>query len=79
MAVLGVTMPVRRLHRDATLNLLTGALARSEFERRLDGRLKARQWRERDDRVVVIALDLDGFKAVDDRHGSSSCRTPATA
>lgn len=69
-AVLGMSVPFARIHRDATTDALTGALSRAEFERRLDERLKRQ--RRRDERLVVVGLDLDGFKAVNDTHGHAA-------
>lgn len=68
-AIFGLTEPIYRLHRDATVDKLTGVLNRAEFERRLDGVSKHRRDQESDHHVALVALDLDGFKGVNDQHG----------
>ena len=70
VTVLGMSVPFARFHRDATTDALTGALTRAEFERRLDERM--RRHRRGEERLVVIGLDLDGFKAVNDAHGHAA-------
>jgi len=67
--ILGVTAPVSRIHRDATVDRLTGVFVRAEFERRLVRMAKERRATTIDGRLVVAALDLDGFKAVNDTFG----------
>jgi len=69
IAIFGLTEPIYRLHRDATVDKLTGVLNRPEFERRLDGVSKHRREKESDHHVALVALDLDGFKGVNDRYG----------
>ncbi len=69
LAVFGLTEPIYRLHEDATVDRLTRALTRAEFERRLEGMLRNRRELERDARIAVVALDLDGFKQVNDWYG----------
>lgn len=69
IVIFGLTEPIYRLHRDATVDRLTGALNRTEFERRLDGVSKHRRDQESDHHVALVALDLDGFKRVNDRYG----------
>jgi len=53
------------------LDPLTGALTRSEFERRMHGMLNSRRETENDSRIYLVALDLDGFKALNDNFGES--------
>lgn len=72
LAVFGLTEPVYRLHEDATIDRLTRALTRSEFERRLAGMLRNRRENENEASIVMIALDLDGFKQVNDWYGHSA-------
>ncbi len=72
LAIFGLTEPVYRLHEDATVDKVTHALTRGEFERRLEGMLRSRREHERDKRVVVVAFDLDGFKQVNDLYGHSA-------
>ena len=67
-----MTRPLDRLHRDATVDALTGAWNRSEFERRLGRRIAARRRRDQREALVVVALDLDGFKAVNDELGHAA-------
>ncbi|MFK7966733.1 MAG: diguanylate cyclase [Burkholderiaceae bacterium] len=69
MAIFGLTEPIYRLHRDATIDKLTGVLNRTEFERRLMGMSRHRRDQESTHHVALVALDLDGFKAVNDRFG----------
>lgn len=54
---------------DARIDPLTGALTRSEFERRLHGMVRGRREPENGSRLYVVVLDLDGFKDVNDRYG----------
>ncbi|MEZ5741034.1 MAG: sensor domain-containing diguanylate cyclase [Burkholderiaceae bacterium] len=69
LAVFGLTEPVYRLHEDATTDALTGCLNREEFRRRFDGMLRNRRESEYAGRLVLVALDLDGFKDINDRYG----------
>ncbi len=64
-----LTAPVFEMHENATTDHLTGALNRSEFERRLTQMMRARREHELDTDLLVVALDLDGFKEVNDRYG----------
>ena len=68
----GMGEPRYRPGQDASLDPLTGALTRPEFERRLQGMLSKRRETEVDSRIYLVALDLDGFKALNDEHGESS-------
>ncbi|MFK7966732.1 MAG: diguanylate cyclase [Burkholderiaceae bacterium] len=84
LATLGVTVlilllgyfglggPTYRREQDAGLDPLTGALTRPEFERRLQGMLSKRRETEIDSRIYLVALDLDGFKALNDEYGEVS-------
>ena len=70
VAMLILTNPIYRLHRDATTDALTATLSRTEFSRKLTKMMQHN--RRLDDAgltVAVIALDLDGFKAVNDQFG----------
>jgi diguanylate cyclase (GGDEF)-like protein len=70
VAMLILTNPIYRMHRDATTDALTATLSRSEFSRKLTQMM--RQNRRLDDAgltVAVIALDLDGFKSINDKFG----------
>jgi diguanylate cyclase (GGDEF)-like protein len=61
---------VRRLHRLAVTDPLTGLLNREGLRRATDAVLPAAE-RSGDDLTVVV-LDLDGFKAVNDAHGHAA-------
>ncbi|MGH1361134.1 MAG: sensor domain-containing diguanylate cyclase [Burkholderiaceae bacterium] len=65
----GLSDPKDRILGDARIDPLTGALTRSEFERRLQGMLRGRRELESGSRLFVVALDLDGFKSLNDEHG----------
>ena len=54
---------------DRRIDRLTGFLVRSEFERRLRGMLENRRELEHAAQIVVVALDLDAFRQVNQRHG----------
>lgn len=64
-----LTQSVYSMHRDATIDHLTGALGRSEFERQLAESVDGRRDSDRQSKLILMALDLDGFKRVNDRHG----------
>ena len=70
VAVLGLTRPVYRIHRDATIDRLTGACNRAEFERRVDTR--SGPGRHGDGSTLFVVFDLDRFKAVNDTHGHAA-------
>lgn len=63
----GLSDPQARARQDSSVDPLTGALTRSEFERRLQGMLNSRRVEESDARIYVVALDLDGFKQLNER------------
>lgn len=48
---------------------LTGALRQMPFEKRLEGAIQS--WRRRADRYALVTIDLDHFKAVNDRYGNA--------
>lgn len=66
-----LTKPVFRIHQDATIDRLTGALTRNELRRKLTIMLNDRRRVENAGQVVVVALDLDKFKQVNDNFGHS--------
>lgn len=73
-AMVWTMRPFLRVHRLATTDALTGLLNRNFFLDRLDtmlARLGRSRFREQRD-ILLIALDLDGFKAVNDAHGHGS-------
>ena len=63
----GLTRPLNALHRQATVDQLTGLLNRPEFL--LQAERLIHQARKQGQPVTVALLDLDGFKAVNDCHG----------
>ncbi len=63
----GLTRPLNRLHRQATVDHLTGLLNRAEFLRRAKTMLATAHKQQQP--ITVAMLDLDGFKAVNDRYG----------
>lgn len=69
LGIIRVTAPVYDLHRTATVDRLTGALSRSEFERRMAPKAGNRRRNSNACQHVLVALDLDGFKQVNDTHG----------
>ena len=69
VGVLTLTAPLYKLHEQATVDKLTSALNRPTFERRLDGMARARRELEAGSSIALVALDLDGFKQINDTHG----------
>jgi diguanylate cyclase (GGDEF)-like protein len=68
--VFGMTLPVSRLQRQATIDDLTGLPNRVEFMRRANESIAVLH---RQGRTAAIAmLDLDGFKQVNDQFGHQS-------
>ncbi|ASJ72704.1 diguanylate cyclase [Granulosicoccus antarcticus] len=67
-----VTGPVYRLHRQATVDQLTRAFNRDEFETRVRTKLAQAHNLPADQRQIVVALDLDGFKIINDSFGHSA-------
>lgn len=65
---LGQVMALLRWY--ATVDTLTGVLTRSAFAAVADSALAA--GRRRGEPVVLVVLDLDGFKAVNDTHGHAA-------
>ncbi len=63
----GLTLPLNVLHRQATVDHLTGLLNRAEFLRRARTMLATAHKQQQP--ITVAMLDLDGFKAVNDRYG----------
>lgn len=61
---------IQRLHRRATIDFLTRALNREEFMNRFSKRLASdASASDRGGRWIAVALDLDGFKQINDQHG----------
>ena len=68
--IIWLSKPLQRLHRRATVDYLTLALNREEFINQFSQQMhrfsadtpQTHQW-------VAIALDLDGFKQINDQHG----------
>jgi diguanylate cyclase (GGDEF)-like protein len=63
----GLTRPLNVLHHQATIDPLTGLLNRAEFMQRAKTMLETA--RKHNQPITVAMLDLDGFKAVNDRYG----------
>ncbi|PID59476.1 MAG: hypothetical protein CSB44_12890 [Gammaproteobacteria bacterium] len=68
-AVWKLTEPLKRLARDAGTDPLTGALNRREFEHSVLRLIASRERQATPDKLVLVALDLDGFKPVNDSVG----------
>jgi len=61
---------IQRLHRRATIDFLTGAFNREEFMNRFAKRVASDASRpDRGERWIAVALDLDGFKQINDQYG----------
>ena len=61
---------IQRLHSRATIDFLTRALNREEFMNRFSKRIAHdASSSDRGDEWIAIALDLDGFKQINDQHG----------
>lgn len=61
---------IQRLHRRATIDFLTGAFNREEFMNRFSRRVASDASRlDRGERWIAVALDLDGFKQINDQYG----------
>lgn len=58
-----------RLAHQATVDHLTGALTRSAFTRRANALLDSRQQHAQALPLTLMMLDIDHFKAINDRHG----------
>ena len=70
MIILGLAKPLTRLHRRATIDYLTRAFNREEFINRFSRRLSTLgPGDNRNHNWVAVALDLDGFKQINDQHG----------
>ncbi|MFK7858500.1 MAG: diguanylate cyclase [Granulosicoccus sp.] len=70
VVIFALKTPLQRLHRSATVDYLTKALNREEFVRRFSKRLdKADHGSGAKNQWVAVALDLDGFKRINDQYG----------
>ncbi len=69
LALFGLSEPLWVRTKEAGIDPLTGALTRSEFERRLQGMIRGRRESEASGRIYLVALDLDGFDKVNDQYG----------
>lgn len=75
LALFGLTEPKVRREEESTTDELTGFLTRDEFHRRLDGMLLNRRELEYGGRIVVVALEMDGFNTVELRYGQETGNT----
>jgi len=64
-----LTKPIYRYHQRATVDSMTGALSRDEFRERLGHMIEQRQIERRGEILVLVVMDLDGFKEVNDQFG----------
>ncbi|MDZ3823910.1 MAG: GGDEF domain-containing protein [Pseudoxanthomonas sp.] len=64
----GTERVVRRWHRQATVDELTGAASRTAFIEAAQRRLR----RAAPGKACLLLVDLDGFKAINDRHGHAT-------
>jgi len=69
--IMRLTAPLERYYNEASVDQLTGALTRTEFYRRLEKITRSVRRSDRDNQIVVVVLDLDGFKAVNDEFDHS--------
>ena len=69
--IMRLTAPLERYYREASVDQLTGALTRNEFFHRLAKITHNVRRNDRESQVVVVVLDLDGFKAVNDEYDHS--------
>lgn len=70
LLIFGLSSPLQRLYKRATIDYLTKALNRGEFVSRFSKRLtKVDQGKDVNAKWVAVVLDLDGFKQINDRHG----------
>ncbi len=70
-AIMRLTAPIERYYLEASVDQLTGALTRNEFFHRLTKITHNVRRNDRDSQIVVVVLDLDGFKAVNDEYDHS--------
>ncbi|MBX3725475.1 MAG: GGDEF domain-containing protein [Xanthomonadales bacterium] len=64
----GTERAVRRWHRQATVDDLTGAASRTAFIEAAQRRLR----RAAPGKACLLLVDLDGFKSINDRHGHAT-------
>jgi len=72
IAIIELTRPVYKLHKDATIDRLTGTLNRNEFERRLQEVLNIQRRTDKSRITTLTAIDLDGFKSINDEYGHAA-------
>ena len=64
-----ITAPIYRLYRRATVDKLTKALNREEFENKMSALISRHAINPRKQQLVAVAIDLDGFKLINDSFG----------
>lgn len=69
LLIIAITAPLYRLHRRATVDQLTRAYNRDEFESRLRGKIRDLHAMDESRQLISVILDLDGFKSINDNHG----------
>jgi len=69
--IMRLTAPLERYYKEASVDQLTGSMSRNAFYQRLEKITRSVRRNDRESQVVVVVLDLDGFKAVNDDYGHS--------
>ncbi|MGB7182433.1 MAG: sensor domain-containing diguanylate cyclase [Burkholderiaceae bacterium] len=73
LALFGLNEPATETKEEDTgTDEVTGFLTRAEFRRRLEGMLRNRRELEYGGRIVVVAMDMDGFQKLVSRYGAGT-------
>lgn len=72
LLIIAITAPIYRLHRRATVDQLTRAYNRDEYENRLRARIVDMHSLPANQQLISVVLDLDGFKSINDNHGHAA-------